>query len=770
MTGHRDHSPGYPLLKRSLLFVIGLAYTFPLFSQQHVPVITAVLPYTGPVGSVVTIKGANFDSVASRDTVFFGGIRARVSGGTVNSLTVAVPAGAVYGPISVTAGRLTAWSKPFIPVYTGGGTIDSSSFGSRTSLAVGIHPNSLATADFDGDGRSDLAGVLVDANEVAVLRNGSQSGNIRFMAADTFAAGLAPRAIVTADLNGDGKPDIVVANVNDNSVAVYQNASAPGAISFQPKMDIGTGSHPVYVAAADMDGDGMIDLVTADSSADSVSLFLNTTSVTGPISFAARVGLSAGSGPSWIVLGDLDGDGRPDMVVCDAVSNKFLIYRNTSVPGAISFSPAASFPTGASPLCAAIADLDGDGLPEVIICRSGSSGLAVFRNMSAAGTISLDVPVTIGAGGSATGISISDVNGDGKPDITIADALSNSALVLQNASVGGKITVMPPVMFNAGPAPTSIVAGDFDGDGKPDMALASYSGSPPDSVAVLRNLTGLLRYPSIDSFVPSSGRKGDTVVLHGHFFSTASAVSFGGVAAASYQVLSDSLIAAVVDSGGSGLVGVTTAWGSTNRGGFRFIYDTVAVSLPDSLSSGDTAAARGFRLLGFTGAVNGGQVQLQWSVADDSAIAYYVVQYSSDSVVFDAIGSVRAKRLDTAAYLFGDPAHSTGVAYYRLKIEDSVSQVSYSPVLAVRSDAVQQLIMVFPNPANDEVTAIVPATLNNSGFELVDMTGKIVGVVPVKAGATRVSIDVRRLSRGVYKLMWTDGVSNAFVTLLVMRK
>jgi hypothetical protein len=114
--------------------------------------------------------------------------------------------------------------------------------------------------------------------------------------------------------------------------------------------------------------------------------------------------------------------------------------------------------------------------------------------------------------------------------------------------------------------------------------------------------------------------------------------------------------------------------------------------------------------------------------------------------------------------------HSTGVNYYRLKIEDTALQVSYSPVVAVHSGGVPEMIMVFPNPASDVTTAIVPATLNNSGFELVDMAGRIVEVIPVKAGVTQVGIDVRALSRGVYKLIWTDGATSAFRTLLVIRK
>jgi hypothetical protein len=834
------------------------------YFSTKVPVITGVFPYTGPVGTVVTIKGGNFDPVPSRDTVFFGGVKAYVSSATVNYLTVSVPVGAVYAPISVTANGLTTYSNSFIPVYTGGGNIDTNSFGPPARYAIGLYPYTVTTADFDGDGRSDLAGVVVNANQVAVLRNNSQSGSIYFGSPDTFATGASPFYIATADFNGDGKPDIVVSNQGSDSLAVLQNSGVPGTISFAAKFGLATYSSPRNLATADLDGDGMADIVTIDGG-DSVALFLNTTPVYGAMSFRARLDLGAGAGPVGIALGDLDGDGRPDMVVCDSLTNQFLVFRNTSVPGAISFAAPATYPAGAGPAGVAIADLDGDGKPEVIISHSGGN-LFAFRNTSSLSAISFASPVTFNTGSGVSAISISDVNGDGKPDITLAGGSSNGALVLQNKSTSGGIVFAPFVLFPAGGSPAGIVAGDFDGDGRPDMALADYSGTPSASISVLHSLMGQLRYPSIDSFAPSSGKRGDTITIHGHFLTGASTVSFGTVAAASYTVISDSVISAVPGNGASGLVSVTTGYGSTNKGGFRFIYSSPIIRAfsPDSGATGDTIMVRGsyltgtttlhfgnvpaaswtvisdslvvavvgsgatgfvdlttpggadslggfvyipkdttvvppphdtipppdtvppppvvppdstgsgratvFQLLDFTAAGHDGEVQLQWHTADDSIMAYYVVQYSSDSVNFDGIGSVKADRMDSASYSFTDVTHRTGASYYRLKIEDTASGMRYSPVLAVRSAGLAEMITVFPNPANDAFTAVVPSTVNNSGFELVDMTGRIVIVEPVKAGVSQVSFVVRALNRGVYKLIWTDGVNKAFRTLLIIRR
>jgi hypothetical protein len=161
---------------------------------------------------------------------------------------------------------------------------------------------------------------------------------------------------------------------------------------------------------------------------------------------------------------------------------------------------------------------------------------------------------------------------------------------------------------------------------------------------------------------------------------------------------------------------------------------------------------------------------LQWQIVDDSSITYYVVQYSSDSVSFDGIGSVKAKGADSATYSFTDPAQRGGVSYYRLKIGDTAGRVTLSPIVTVGVGGVPEMLTVFPNPADDVFTVEVPPTTGNSMFELVDMAGNIVVKVPVKLGVPQVTIYVRNLNRGGYKLIWSDGVNRSFRSLLLIRR
>jgi 6-phosphogluconolactonase (cycloisomerase 2 family) len=145
------------------------------------------------------------------------------------------------------------------------------------------------------------------------------------------------------------RPDLAVANFNSNIVSVYRNTSNSGSInssSFATKVDFTTGSfsNPRSVAIGDMDGDGKLDLVTANRSSNKVSVFRNTSS-SGSISsssFAAKVDFTTGSNPYSVAIGDLDGDGKPDLAVANLISNTVSVFRNTSSNGSISSSSFAT--------------------------------------------------------------------------------------------------------------------------------------------------------------------------------------------------------------------------------------------------------------------------------------------------------------------------------------------------------------------------------------------------------------------------------------------
>ncbi|KAA9338781.1 cadherin-like beta sandwich domain-containing protein, partial [Adhaeribacter soli] len=190
----------------------------------------------------------------------------------------------------------------------------------------------VAIGDIDGDGKPDLAIANNSSNTVSVLRNTGSSGTVNFAPKADFTTVTNPYSVAIGDIDGDGKPDLAIANSNSNSnnVSVLRNIGSSGTVSFAAKADFVTGSSPFSVAIGDIDGDGKPDLAIANINAGSVSVFRNIGS-SGTISFAAKVDFTTGSSARSVAIGDIDGDGKPDLAITNNSSNTVSVLRNNPV-------------------------------------------------------------------------------------------------------------------------------------------------------------------------------------------------------------------------------------------------------------------------------------------------------------------------------------------------------------------------------------------------------------------------------------------------------
>jgi hypothetical protein len=341
-------------------------------------------------------------------------------------------------------------------------------FGPTTNYTLNQSPVDVAAGDLDGDGRLDVVtanvppdGSFPDLNgtpeDTATVLLGDGAGRLRY--ANVLTTGANPFAVTSGDLNGDGKPDLALANISDNTVSVLPGDGAGG---FGAHTSYAVGAQPRYVTTVELNGDGRLDLVTANFSANTLSVIL----ANGAGGFGAATQLTLPfSGPVHVTPVDFNNDGKTDLAVAYMNSANFSISPGNGAGG---FNPTLSFfaPTGAQQVIAN--DFNGDGRSDFAFATSGGLAitLAVHTGMGAA--------VTLQPGVNFSTVAVGDFNGDGKADLAAAVANTNTISVFTGDGQGG---FSAPANFAAGGGPAWLAVADYNGDGHADLATANTSGT-----------------------------------------------------------------------------------------------------------------------------------------------------------------------------------------------------------------------------------------------------------------------------------------------------
>lgn len=498
-----------------------------------VPVITGFSPLAAPVGTPITITGTNFSPVWASNIVYFGATRAVVTATTPTGLVATLPVGATHAPISVTVNGQTALSPlSFLPTFAGTGTnITAASFAPGQNLTVADGPIKSVIADLDGDGKPDLVVANAYAHNVSLLRNVSAAGTLD---GSSFAPRVdlpviggtdSPRCIAVADVDGDGKLDILIGDQTTSSVMVYRNSSTPGSLnagSFAAPVSFpaAANSYPHGLRVADLNGDGLPEILVANQSGDSISILMNigTAGSLTTNSFAPQYALVTGPNPTDVGIVDVNGDGRPDLVTTAFGGSQLSLFRNVAGPGAAVsnwFTFDAALPALAGSLEITVADLDSDAKPDLVVASVHGYAVSVYRNQATAGaftTNSFAARIDYSTPGWVHSISVADFNGDTKPDLAAVGELNSYLAVFQNQSTPGSIALASRVDFATGWNAWGVAAGDLDGDNRADIVFAN---SYDDTLTFYRNIITTPAAVLVDGNTPAAYNDSLGTILDG---------------------------------------------------------------------------------------------------------------------------------------------------------------------------------------------------------------------------------------------------------------
>jgi|GEM_PF-2027647 len=340
----------------------------------------------------------------------------------------------------------------------------------RWDYAAGARPNGIGVADINKDGKLDLAVLNSKSYNVSILLGtggGDFAASRNYLTQDANAVGGSqPISIGSADFNGDGKLDVAVANFSGRDIVVFLGdgqGSFLSATSYSvfPKL-------PTSFAIADFDLNGTLDLAIAANTGGAVYMMRGN----GDGSFQPPIGQELNAGEfTYITAADFNGDGKPDVGTLGG--NSFKIALNVVDA---TFGPSKVWQAGSFPLSITVADINGDGKLDVLIPGTNGiyhdqEGLWIGLGDGAGGITSSQI---IQVGLSPYGVTVGDFNVDGKPDIAVACSVdyAHAGVSVFMGDGNGGFALRESHEAATG---TGIAVGDFNGDGIADIAVAGAS-------------------------------------------------------------------------------------------------------------------------------------------------------------------------------------------------------------------------------------------------------------------------------------------------------
>jgi len=349
----------------------------------------------------------------------------------------------------------------------GGGTTFYSINTETTSISiipntydVGLRPYSIVVGDFDKDGKTDLVTANKSSQTVSVLLG---KGDGTFKPASNFSTvgfnGLSPSSVAVADFNKDGKLDLVTANSISNNISLLLGK---GDGSFQTAVNFAleSASAPISIAVGDFNKDGKSDIVTVNNASQNISVLLGD----GVGGFGTAKNYKVPSRPSSVTVGDFNKDGKSDLAVTSSYFNNVSILLGNSDG---TFNSATQFDVGINPNFVVTGDFNNDNKLDLAVANSDSHNVSILLGNGAGG---FGIATNFDVGLNPVSVTVIDFDNDGKSDLAVANAGSDTISVLLGDGNGGFGVA---TNFGVGTKPYALTVGDFNKDGQSDLAVAN---------------------------------------------------------------------------------------------------------------------------------------------------------------------------------------------------------------------------------------------------------------------------------------------------------
>ncbi|HWT00738.1 MAG TPA: FG-GAP-like repeat-containing protein [Pyrinomonadaceae bacterium] len=694
----------------------------------------APVSFTVAASSYITTADFNLDNKLDIITAGDGGVSVRLGNG-LGQFGAAKTFGAGFTPRTVAVADMNGDGKPdLVPagsnnvgVLLGLGT---GLFSPATRYALIRSPVAVAVGDFNGDGKADVWAPTTSAGglpplgggappfDTALFFAGDGAGKLRYPSA--FKSGASPFAIAGGDVNNDGKPDLVVANIGHNNLSVHKGNGTGG---FTSPATYTTGTQPRAVAVGDLNNDGKPDLVTANYEGGNVSVLLGTGT-----GFRARTDVHVpGFNPSHVAIGDFNRDGKADLAVVYGSDTGVSILLGD---GAGRFGAAASFATPYSGQHVSVADFNGDGKSDLAVGYIG--GVATLHGDGNGDFVPDKTLVTNSA---VTSLGVADFNDDGKADLAAVHGSTYTLAIFLGNGLGDFTTKSGGKL---GSDAQELAVADFNGDGRPDVATANYGGT-----------VSLLTGKGAGDFNPAvtyvSGGHGSRSLLAGDFNSDGRPdLALAHQSSNSFDPpplpASVSLMLNTNPAPPPAAPALSVADVSVTEGNTGALNATVTIKL----SSASTRPVAVSYYTADVGALNG----VDYQTAAGRVV--FAPGVTSKRVAVAVVGDALDEADETVAFLLADPVGAgvgRGRALVKIVDNDPLPALSVNDVTLTEgnSGAVNAVFTVTLSKASGRTVTVKYATADGTAVALSDYKAKPLATLTFLPGETTKTVAVQVL-------------------------